>query len=192
MVAANPAAAELLAGSPEAVAGRYLEEFLSDAPSGGLDLMSAGRVSGYETRRNLQRTGQPVQVWVRAVGATAPVTQALAVMLPAGERAAPLLPSVRDGDVPLVLGTTDAALHVERVSSDIEQVFGVTPDEVIGRSVVTLVDQPEAPTMLFAIADATQSGRGVTFRARCPLARDRRDPDWRHRGPALPVHGRAA
>jgi DNA-binding CsgD family transcriptional regulator len=100
-------------------------------------------------------------------------------MLPAGERAVPLLPPMRDGDVPLVLGTTDAALHVERISSDIEQMFGVAPEEVSGRSVVTLVDQRDAPTMLLAIADATQSGRGVTFRARCRLAGDggRRDAD---------------
>jgi DNA-binding CsgD family transcriptional regulator len=73
--------------------------------------------------------------------------------------------------VPLALGTTDAALHVERISSDVEQLFGVVPGEVTGRSVVTLVDERDAPTLLLAIADATQSGRGVTFRARCPLAR---------------------
>ena len=171
IVVANRAAAELLTGGEETVDGRHLEEFLSDTPSGGLDLMRAGRVSGYETKRNLERTGQPLQVWVRAVGTAEPVTHALAVMLPTEDRAVPLLPSMPDSDAPLVLGTTDRALHVDRISSDVEPLLGVTPEEMTGRSVLTLVDQGDAATMLLAVAEATHSRRGVTFSARCRRAR---------------------
>lgn len=176
IVVANRAAADLLTGGKEPVDSRHLEEFLSDAPSGGLDLMRAGRLSGYETKRKLERTGEPLQVWVRAVGTAEPVTHALAVMLPAEDRAVPLLPPMRDGEAALVLGTTDAALIVERISSDVEPLLGVTPDAVAGHSVLTLVDQRDAATMLLAVAEATHTGRGVTFSARCRRARGNGEP----------------
>lgn len=170
IVVANRAAADLLTDGKESVDGRHLEEFLSDSPSGGLDLMRAGRLSGYETERNLERTGKPLQLWVRAIGTAEPVTRALAIMLPAGDRAVPLMPPMRDGGAPLVLGTTDAALHVERISSDVEPLLGLAPEEVAGRSVLALVDQGDAATMLLAVAEATHTGRGVTFSARCRRA----------------------
>lgn len=173
IVVANRAARELLTGGREEVTGRYLEEFLDDAPSGGLELMQAGRVSGYETSRHLRRTEQRLQVWVRAVGTTVPVTHALAIMLPADDRALTLLPPMRDAGSPLVLGTTDAALHVERISSDVEELLGVPAERVAGRSVLTLVDPQDAPTMLLGIAEAATTGRAVTFSARCGGADDR-------------------
>ncbi|MGZ4591058.1 MAG: helix-turn-helix transcriptional regulator [Actinomycetes bacterium] len=172
IVVANPAAMQLLTGGRHDVAERYLEEFLSDAPSGGLELMRAGRVSGYETGRDLQRTQQRLQVWVRAVGTAVPVTHALAVMLPADDRAEAHLPPMQGADRRLVLGTTDAALHVERISSDVEALLGVPAQEVTGRSVLTLVDPRDAPTMLLGIAEAAMTGRAVTFSARGQRADD--------------------
>jgi DNA-binding CsgD family transcriptional regulator len=163
---ANRAATELLVEGRDEVVGRHLEEFMNDAPSGALELMRAGRLSGYETSRDLQRTGQRLQVWVRAVGTAFPVTHVLAIMLPAQDRAESLLPPMRDGDATLVLGTTDAALHVERISSDVEDLLGVTAEDVAGRSVLTLVDPRDAPTMLLSIAQAGMTGRAVTFSAR--------------------------
>jgi DNA-binding CsgD family transcriptional regulator/PAS domain-containing protein len=172
IVAASDAAAELLTGGAESPVGRHLEEFLGDRPSGGLDLMRAGRISGYETKRTVERTGQPLQVWVRAVDAAERVTYALAVLISAEDRAVPLFPAVRDGDVPLVLGTTDAALHVERISSDVETLLDLSPEHLVGRSILTLIDPGDAATMLLAVAEATQTGRGVTFSARCRVRGD--------------------
>lgn len=166
IVVANRPATELLTEGSDDVAGRPLEEFLTDAPSGGLDLMRAGRLSGYEASRELRRSNARLQVWVRAVGTAVPVTHALAIMLLAEDRAQTVLRPMREGGAPLVLGTTDAALHVERISSDVEALLGVKAEDVAGRSVLTLVGTGDAPTMLLGIAEATATGRAVTFSAR--------------------------
>ena len=61
---------------------------------------------------------------------------------------------MRDGETRVVLGTTDPGLHVDRVSSDVEDLVGLPQESVRGRSVLTLIDQRDATTMLLAIAEA--------------------------------------
>jgi PAS domain-containing protein len=68
ILAASQAARELLGAEGEGVEGRSFEDFPADEPSGGLDLIWAGRLEGYETSRQLRRTDEeviPSRVWVR-------------------------------------------------------------------------------------------------------------------------------
>ena len=56
IVAASTAAERLLADDGEIV-GHSLEEFAADRPTGALELVLAGRLTGYEAERVIRRPG---------------------------------------------------------------------------------------------------------------------------------------
>ncbi len=108
IVAASPAARDLLSPGGEELVGRPAS-FSDDTPTGALDLLVAGRLRGYETVRPLRLSDgstSRLPVWVRAIGEATPPRHALVVTMahgrPAGTAACPL-----PEDFNAVAGTTD-------------------------------------------------------------------------------------
>jgi DNA-binding CsgD family transcriptional regulator len=166
ILAASRAAEELLTGGAGPLEGRVLEEFMQDGPSGGLELVGSGRLTGYETQRTLARNGARLQVWIRGIAPNGSCMQVLAVLLPVEERALPMLPAIGGADPAAVLGTTDPDLLVERISSDVDSALGMSSADVLGQSLLRLVDHQDSPALLLGIAEATLSQRGTTLAAR--------------------------
>jgi DNA-binding CsgD family transcriptional regulator len=169
IVAASPAAVELLGSDGEAVEGRSFEEFTVDEPSGGLDLILAGRLQGYETSRLLRRDVEHSisrQVWARAFDDDIPPRYVLAVISADANSAPTQLPAPAGEELPPVIGTADTNLLVDRVSSDVEAFLGYPPDQVLGRSLLGLVAAEDVATWLAAIAQATIARAGITMHVR--------------------------
>jgi DNA-binding CsgD family transcriptional regulator len=167
ILAASPSASQLLAPSSDPVVGRSFEDFTADTTSGGLDLLLAGRVNGYETTRILRgdtATGGPLQLWVRAIGEGS--RHALAVMSPVQARPETLLPPLADEDPHPLVGSANPDLVVDRVCHSTEEVLGVRPENVIGRSVFRLVRPEDAANLMWVIAQATDTGVGASVRVR--------------------------
>jgi DNA-binding CsgD family transcriptional regulator len=169
IVAASPAAVRLLDPEGGSVLGRSLEEFTADTPTGALQLLMAGRLNGYETHRLLRtRDGGtvPLLVWVRSIQRDAPRSHVLAVIWEGEDRAETLLPPPAGAELPLVVGTTGADLAIDRVSSDIESFLGFRPVDVVGKSILELVEPGDMANLLWALAEATSSKTAVSLRVR--------------------------
>jgi DNA-binding CsgD family transcriptional regulator len=168
ILAASRSALDLLAPVAEPVVGRAFEEYMADPPSGAFELLRAGRVNGFETRRTLRAPeAKPVQMWVRAIGDEAPPRYALTVVVEGSGRPPPLPPPAGEADAPaVVVGTGDADLVVDRISSDVEPLLGRAPEDVVGRSILRLVHREDTPALLWALAESTLQQAGVTLGVR--------------------------
>lgn len=61
-----------------------------------------------------------------------------------------------------MVGTLDSSLRVERISDDAQALFGRPLSEIIGQSLLVLMNEEDATTCLTAYAEASASQRGVT------------------------------
>jgi DNA-binding CsgD family transcriptional regulator len=168
IVAASPTAADLLSqGGGMPVIGRSLEDFTTDDASGGVDLLLSGRINGYETTRAFRGSaGEDVRLhaWVRGIGEGS--KHAIAVVWPAPTKPDTLLPAMKGEDVPPLVGSVNADLVVDRVCQGVEEVLGAAPAELLGGSVLRLVEPEDAANLMWAIAQATTSGAGASVRVR--------------------------
>jgi DNA-binding CsgD family transcriptional regulator len=170
---ASPAAAELLDdGAP--LVGRSWESLTLDEPTGGLELLRAGRLSGYETRRELKGhggAGRTLQIWVRAVEPSVPVEHALLVMSASGCSTLDALTSglVSHNRV-TVIGATDPDLVIDRISAEIEQMTGFSPNLVLRQSLLRIIIDADVGSLLVAIGQVAVSGGGVSLTVRVRTA----------------------
>ena len=168
ILAASPAAIRLIAPHGEAVIGRNLEEFLVGEPSGGLDLVAAGRLVGYETVRTLrvtEHTDEPVHVWIRGLGDPEPADAVLAVLSPAGV-APPPPPPPAEADLPPVVGTAGPDLRIEAVSGGVTAVLGYPAADLLGQPIVRLVHPDDVARLLWGLSRITGSGSEAVLRLR--------------------------
>jgi PAS domain len=166
IMAASPPMREMFASGGGSVLGRMVDEFMTDQPSGALDLLRAGRLQGYVTTRSLRRRQEepmPVQVWVRALGRDTPPRFAVAVFATALTRTGALLPAVARTDLTPIVGTSDESLLIDRISSDVETLLGYRPSDVLGRSILSLVTETSIPDLLGSLGAAAATGAGVTL-----------------------------
>ena len=166
IMAASPPMREMFASDGGTVLGRTVDEFMTDQPSGALDLLRAGRLQGYVTTRSLRRRQEqpmPVQVWVRALGTDTPPRFAVAVFATSLTRTGVLLPEVARSDLTPVVGTSDESLLIDRISSDVEALLGYRPSDLLGRSILSLVTNASVPDLLGLLAHAAATGAGVTL-----------------------------
>jgi DNA-binding CsgD family transcriptional regulator len=147
------------------VVGGDFESFTADAPTGALELLIAGRLNGYEgVRRFRLRDGatEPFHFWVRAIGDEIPQRFVLVTIMvdgrPAGSAPCPL-----PGAFNIVIGTADEDLRIERLSSDAGPIFGREPTELIGRSIFRIVHRDDLPALMWALAQSTSTGEGVSL-----------------------------
>ncbi len=165
IVASSPGAQLLLDPDGGDVVGRYLEDFTADRAAPGKDLFAGGRMNGFEAFRILRRArgaDLKVRMWIRAFDHQ-PASRFVLVVIVADqptERAAGL---ANWQDAPAVVGTADASLLIERISSDAEALFGRSVDELLGQSMIGLVAEQDVPSCLAALSDASASQNGVTL-----------------------------
>jgi DNA-binding CsgD family transcriptional regulator len=66
-----------------------------------------------------------------------------------------------------LIGTTDKQLIIERVDEDAKSLLGYRPVELVGRSLLSLVDEANIPVILGALAQAFTTSRAI---ATAPVA----------------------
>ena len=164
--------AGLLIGRPSrTLIGKSLEEFYADEPSGGMPLVQAGRLTGFEAKRVIRfedGSEEKVQVWIRAVEQTEPVELVVAVLWPRTDPSSGYLPEPGAGPG-TVFGTLNAELTIDRISEDVA-VLGLTADEIVGAPLLRLVDVQSTADVLVLLSQAAQESRGVCLHIRVRTA----------------------
>jgi DNA-binding CsgD family transcriptional regulator len=165
ILAASRAAEHLLCPDGGSVVGRNFEDFAADEPTGALDLVVAGHLDGYEARRIIRRDDRtiPVTVWIRAVDGR---NFALAKLLPDPAALGDTLPRPEGTGAQAVVGSTDAHLTVDRVSTDVGALLGARAADVVGQSLFRLVDAPDVGPLLKAVAHSSDTGLGTSLAVR--------------------------
>jgi DNA-binding CsgD family transcriptional regulator len=165
IVASSPAATRLVDPEGGMTVGHLLEDFTTDRPAPGTDLFAGGRLNGVETFRTLRRQhGEDLKVrmWIRSFERQ-PSSEFVVVVLVADASPADGLPPADWREAPAVVGTADASLLVERISSDAEELFNLPVSEILGRSLLSLVVPEAVPRCLSALGEAAASQNGVTL-----------------------------
>ena len=175
IAAASPAAKDLLSPDGGEIVGLSPESFTQDTPTKALDLLAAGQVSGFETDRHFRLndgSGGPARIWVRAIGEGLPPRHALVVIMaggrPAGNIRSPFARSVHA----IIIGTTNANLVMDRVSSDAGPLCGREPAELIGQPIFKIVQQDDLVGLMWALAQATSERKGVSLQVHINGAAD--------------------
>ena len=171
ILAASSMAERLLCPDEASPVGRTLEDFCADEPTGALDLMVAGHLDGYEARRSIRRGDRtiPVTVWIRAVNGQEGRTFALAKLLPDPAAFGKALRRPEGPTAEAVVGSTDAHLTVDRVSTDITALLDHRAADVVGQSLFRLVDASDVRPLLMALARGADTGLGTSLAVRPQL-----------------------
>jgi DNA-binding CsgD family transcriptional regulator/PAS domain-containing protein len=135
-----------------------------------LDLLTEGKIDGY-TRRGalLQPDGEYQPLVLRISAATDECPRALAVGLVLD---LPLSTDVTSLGSPAslpptsVLGTVDGQLRIDRITSDVEDLLGYRPDELLGQSAFMAVHPEDVAGTLLLAAHAAASSGGAAGRIR--------------------------
>lgn len=163
ITAASPGALELLEPLAQRLVGRSLMDFIEGHPSGDMPLLAAGRITGYETVHVLKRNGQRRRLWISALPDIGPSQAVIAVMLK--EDTGRVLVPWKSHDPSLaVIGSTDARLMVDLVSSEVSDSLGYRAEEVIGNSFLALIVPEDVTDVLLALAQMSEHEEGVTLR----------------------------
>ena len=161
VLAASPAAVALLSPGGAPLVGRSLEDLLGDEPSGALPLLMRGRLTGFETCRELAGSNEPLTLWLRRID-DAPLPEHVVTILAKADPDRPrLLLEPPAGQGRVVIGSADPDLVVDRVSGDVADVLGIGPARVIGRSLLRLVADSSRAPLLWGLAQSTSHGRGT-------------------------------
>jgi DNA-binding CsgD family transcriptional regulator len=146
-----------------------------------LDLVAAGDINAYQSRRGLVRGDDVVVDADNWVAASQWTDRPLALWLfapvgedPGGYVAPPsedAWPTAIDG---LILGVLDPLLRIERVSGDVSVAVQRDAEDLVGTPLHELVHPDDVPFLLSAAAQALVDGPGVAVAVR--LRRD--DQDW--------------
>jgi DNA-binding CsgD family transcriptional regulator len=165
IVASSPPATLLVDPEGGMIVGHLLEEFTADRPTPGIDLFAGGRLNGVETFRTLRRLhGEDLKVrmWIRSFDGL-PATEFVVVVLVADVSPVDGLPPADWREAPAVVGTADASLLIERISSDAEELFSLPVSKILGRSLLALVAPEAVSRCLSALGEASASKNGVTL-----------------------------
>ena len=172
ILAASGMAERLLCPSDGSPVGRNLEDFAADEPTGALELMTAGHLDGYEARRWIRHGDRtiPVTVWIRAVDEHEGRTFALAKLLPDPAVVGAALPRPEGTSADAVVGSTDAHLTVDRVSTDVVALLAHRAADVVGQSLFRLVGSSDVRPLLQALARSSGTGLGTSLLVRPELS----------------------
>jgi DNA-binding CsgD family transcriptional regulator len=172
ILAVSGVAEGLLCPDGGSLVGRNLEDFTADEPTGALDLMMAGHLDGYEARRMIRRGDRtiPVTMWIRAVDRQEGRTFALAKLLPDPAALGEALRRPEGTTAVAVVGSADAHLTVDRVSTDAGALLDHRAAGVVGQSLFRLVDTPDVTPLLKAVAGSSDTGLGASLVVRPQLS----------------------
>ena len=171
ILAASGVAVRLLCPDDGSPVGRNLEDFAADEPTGALDLMVAGHLDGYEAQRRIRRGDRtiPVTVWIRVVDGRERPAFALAKLLPDPATLGEALQRPEGTTAGAVVGSTDAHLTVDRISSDVGALLEHQAADVVGQSLFRLVDATDVTPLLKALGHISDTGLGVSLGVRPQL-----------------------
>lgn len=163
IVLASEPAQRLLAADSEDILGSDVEAYFVVA-SGGLAMVAAGTLSGYETLRHLVAPdGQrEIRGWVKALEDGTPPTHALVVLQDMASVEPFGFAQSGDLSLPTVAGVTDHRLIITHITADVEELTGYPPRQVIGVPFLDLFVADDVPDALWALAQASRSATGVT------------------------------
>lgn len=164
ITAASPGAHELLDALAQPLIGRSLMDLTEGYPSGAMALLAAGRITGYETLQVLKLTGQRRRLWISALPDTGPTRVVIAMLLKEDASGRVLVPWKDDDALSPVIGSTDARLMIDRVSSEVFESLGYRAQEIIGTSFLALIAQEDIADVLSALAQTSKHKEGVTLR----------------------------
>jgi DNA-binding CsgD family transcriptional regulator len=164
ITAASPGAHELLDPHVESILGRSLANYVEGYPSGAMPLLAAGRITGYETTLVLKLTGQRRRVWISALPQTGRPRYVIAVLLKEEATGQVFTPWKNDDATSPVIGSTDARLMVDRISSEVFETLGYRADELIGTSFLASIVPEDIADVLSALARTSKHREGVTLR----------------------------
>jgi DNA-binding CsgD family transcriptional regulator len=164
ITAASPGAHELLDALAQPLIGRSLMDLTEGHPSGAMALLAAGRITGYETMQVLKMTGQRRRLWVSALPHTGPTPVVIAMLVKEDASGRVLVPWKDDDALSPLIGSTDARLMVDRVSSEVFESLGYRVREIIGTSFLALIVPEDIADVLLALAQTSKHKEGVTLR----------------------------
>ncbi|MDT4921958.1 MAG: hypothetical protein QOI15_2860 [Pseudonocardiales bacterium] len=164
IVVSSPAAADLIDPAGGVVVGHLFEEFMADRPALGIGLLAGGRLNGFETFRVLRRqhaADVKVRMWIRSFDRQ-PASRFVVVVLLADDvdRGQP---AADWQEAPAVVGTTNASLRIERISSDAEELFARPVIDLVGASLLTLVAEADVASLLSGLGEASTSEAGISL-----------------------------
>lgn len=165
IVATSPAASQLVSPGGGMIVGHLFEEFMADRPALGSDLFAGGRLNGVEISRTLRRPhgeDTKIRMWIRSFD-DHPASQFVVVVLVADDLVADDEFNDDWREAPAIVGMADASLLIERISGDAEVLFAVPVSELLGHSLLSLVDHDAVPRCLSALGEASASQNGVTL-----------------------------
>jgi DNA-binding CsgD family transcriptional regulator len=171
ILAASGNAEYLLSPDGGSLVGRDFEEFAADEPTAALDLVVAGHLDGFEARRAIRRGDRavPVTVWVRVVHGPEGRAFAIVKLLPDPGILGEALRRPSGTTAEVVVGSTDAHLTVDRVSTDVTALLGHRAADVVGQSLLRLVDPADVTPLLKAVARSAETGLGTSLPVRPAL-----------------------
>ncbi len=165
IVVANSLARSLLLPEGGELLGRDADSFVADPPSAALELLISGLLNGFEEIRQLRLSDGsliPTHTWLRTIGQELPPRHVLVIAMvdgrPAGSVRSPLPEDFR-----IVIGTSDVNLVIDRVSFDVVAVLGREPSDLIGQAIFSIVQPEEAAGLMWALAQANTTGKGVAL-----------------------------
>jgi DNA-binding CsgD family transcriptional regulator len=164
ITAASPGAHELLDALAQPLIGRSLMDLTEGHPSGAMALLVAGRISGFETMQVLKLTGQRRRLWVSALPHTGPTRVVIAMLVKEDASGRVLVPWKDEDALSPLIGSTDARLMVDRVSSEVFDSLGYRAREIIGTSFLALIVPEDVADVLLALAQTSKHKEGVTLR----------------------------
>ncbi|HEX2903326.1 MAG TPA: LuxR C-terminal-related transcriptional regulator, partial [Jatrophihabitans sp.] len=161
---ATPAARRVLGADPAEVAGRRLPELLRPDEAEPVELLRSGRLAGYQCHRGLIRApSQRIELWVRSLpGGDGTVLVLIGGGQPAGAGAA-RVDEATGANEPVLLGTADRQLVIDRLRDGSAGLLGYRPDRLLGQSMLSIVDRPELAGLLFGLGQLSASRTGVAL-----------------------------
>jgi DNA-binding CsgD family transcriptional regulator len=171
ILATSPVAEHLLCPDGGVVVGRSFEDFTADPETGALDMVAAGLLDGYEARRSIGRDGRAVRmtVWIRAVAGRDGHSFALAKLIPDPSTLGEALRRPEGRTAEAVVGSTDAHLVIDRISTDVATLLDHRAADVVGLSLFQLVGAPDVAPLLKALARSIDTGLGSGLKVRTQL-----------------------
>lgn len=160
ILAASPGAHELLAHPATSLIGRSFEDFTEGRASDAMSLLAARRINAYETTETLRSSGLRRRLRITELPSVGPRRHALAVLEEEDVDGLSWLDDVAAGPV---LGSTDATLLVDAVSSSILTTLGYRPDTVVGTSLLTLIAPEDIADVLSALGRIPQHEEGLAL-----------------------------
>jgi PAS domain S-box-containing protein len=177
IVAASGAAGAMVGLDPADLVGRLVTDFVEGEATGGLPLLAAGRLEGFEAQRRLRRADGAVvdaYVWAHVLGSLRPARYGVAFLMDSESVQLPTLWLASPASDHKVIGTVDEEWRIDRISHEVRALLGYTPREVAGKLPMTSVNPHDLPQVLSGLAHVHATDRNVVVRARIRRA----DTGW--------------